>query len=344
MKKIKLLDKWVGNGNPSYIVAEIGTSFKNFKEAKRLIDSAVEINVDAIKFQTFEAETLTTKTNYFDMEATGKVSQYELFKDIELPKDLQLQIVKYANEQGITIFSAPSHMKDIDFMEKMDLPFYKIGSDLACHIPLLKKIAKLGKPIILSTGMCKMEEIRESVNAILSTKNEQIILLHCVSDYPSKVEETNLNAMLAMKKEFDFPVGFSDHSVGILTSLAAVALGANMIERHLRDESNSTNPDDAHALTKDEFKKMIISFRQIEISKGTGEKLPSESEKNNLLSNRVSIISMSDIPVGSIITKEMIDIRRPGTGIPPKYYEDIIGKKTVRDVKKEHPISLDDIE
>ena len=179
---VRLGDKIVGDGNPCYFVGEIGGLFKNFDEAKRLIDSAIEIGIDAIKFQTLEAETITTKNNYFHLGVTGEISQYEFFKKFEPPKELQRQIVKYANDKGIMIFSAPSHIKDLEIMKEMDLSIYKIGSDLACHIPLLKEVAKIGKPIILSTGMCNMDEVNESVNAILSTGNEQLILLHCVSE------------------------------------------------------------------------------------------------------------------------------------------------------------------
>ena len=344
MKKIKLGNKWVGDGYSCYTVAEIGGLYKNFEEAKRLIDSAIEIEIDAIKLQTFEAETMTTKTNFFDMEATGKISQYDLFKKLQIPKELQLKIVKYANDHNITIFSAPSHMKDLELMREMQLPIYKIGADLACHIPLLKEVAKFGKPIILSTGMCNLDEVRNSVNAILSTGNEQLILLHCVSDYPAKLEEANLNAIQTMKTEFDLPVGFSDHTPGILTTLAAVIMGANIIERHFRHIENSSAPDDIHSLTKIEFKDLITSIRNVEKARGTGQKVPSTSEQKNLLSNRVSIVALQNIPRGEIITTESIDIRRPGIGIQPIHFENVLGKRAKIDIISEQPITWDLIE
>ena len=259
MKHVELDGKLVGNGKPCYFVAEIGSMFSNFEEAKRLIDSAIEIGIDAVKFQTFEANTITTKNNLFDMENTGKISQYDLFKKCEISKELQIEVVNYANNKGITVFSAPSHIKDLDIMKKMDIPIYKIGSDLACHTPLLKEVANIGKPIILSTGMCTLEEIRTSVETILSTGNEKLIILHCVSDYPNKPEETNLNAILTLKKEFDLPVGFSDHNIGWSISFGAVSMGANMIERHFRDPNNNSAPDDIVALDKDQFSSLIKS-------------------------------------------------------------------------------------
>jgi len=339
LKKIKLGKKFVGDGFPCFTIAEIGGLFQNFEEAKRLIDSAMEIGIDGIKFQTLEADTITTKNNYFDMKATGKISQHEIFKQFEPSKELQTQIVKYANDCGATIFSAPSHIHDLEFMQKLDLPIYKIGSDLACHIPLLKKVAELHKPIILSTGMCTMEEVRNSVNAILETGNDQLMLLHCVSDYPTKPEEANLNSILTMKREFNLPVGFSDHVPGIIISVAAVTLGANLIERHFRHPENSPSPDDAVALTKEEYCNLIDSIRLIEKSKGSGEKIPSTSEQKNLLTNRVSIIALKNIPKGTVVTDDLIDIRRPGTGIQPIYFESVIGKKAKMDINKEEPLT-----
>ena len=339
MKKIKLGKKFVGDGFPCFTIAEIGGLFQNFEEAKRLIDSAMEIGIDGIKFQTLEADTITTKKNYFDMKATGKISQHEIFKQFEPSKELQTQIVKYANDCGATIFSAPSHMHDLEFMQKLNLPIYKIGSDLACHIPLLKKIAELNKPIILSTGMCTLDEVRNSVNTILETGNDQLMLLHCVSDYPTKPEEANLNSILTMKREFNLPVGFSDHVPGIIISVAAVTLGANLIERHFRHPENSPSPDDAVALTKEEYCNLIDSIRLVEKSKGSGEKIPSTSEQKNLLTNRVSIIALKNIPKGTVVTDDLIDIRRPGTGIQPIYFESVIGKKAKMDINKEEPLT-----
>ena len=344
MKSIELDGKLIGDGQPCYFIAEIGSLFKNFEEAKRLVDSAIEIGIDAVKFQTFEADTITTKNNLFNMKNTGKISQYELFKKCEISKELQIEVTNYANKKGITIFSAPSHIKDLDIMKKMNLPIYKIGSDLACHIPLLKEVGKIGKPIILSTGMCSLEEIKNSVDAILSTGNNQLIILHCVSDYPNKPEETNLNAILTLKKEFDLPVGLSDHNIGWSISFGAISMGANLIERHFKDPSNASAPDDIVALDKEQFSSLIESTRLIEKAKGNGIKIPTNSEKKNAITNRVSIISLKEIQVNQVITKDMIDIRRPGMGIPPSYFNKIIGKKAKIRIDKETPLSFDMID
>ena len=336
MKNVKLVDKWVGDGFPCYSIAEIGGSFQNFDEAKRLIDSAVEINVDAIKFQTLEAETITTKNNFFDMEATGKISQYEIFKKFELSKNIQQSVVNYAKDMGKIVFTAPSHIKDLKTIQELDVPIIKIGSDLACHIPLLREVASTGKPIILSTGMCNLKEVRDSVNSIIESNNEQIILMHCVSNYPSKFNELNLKVISKMKEEFDLPVGFSDHTPGLLSTLTSVSLGANIIERHFRDINNKPSPDDIHALTKNEFLELTTSIKQIEMTLGNGEKNPTSSETKNRITNRVSIVVLKEIKKGEKISKEMLDIRRPGNGIQPIHFDDIIGKIAKVDIPKEH--------
>lgn len=342
MKNIKLGNKWIGDEYPCYIVAEIGTAYRNFEEAKKLIDSAVEIGVDAIKLQTFEAETITTKNNFLDLEETGFVSQYELFKNLEIPKDEQLKIVQYANEKNIEIFSAPSHMNDLKILKQMNLQFYKIGSDLACHIPLLTEIGSLGKPVIISTGMCDMNDVEEAISTIQKTGNDEIIIMHCVSDYPSKPEDANLSVMLNLKEKFKIPVGYSDHSVDILTCLAATAMGANIIEKHLRHTENTPSPDDMHSLTVDEFKKLVNDVRYFEKTIGDGIKKPTSSELKNRPVSRVSIIATSDIPKDAQITLDVVDVRRPGTGIPPKYLGDIIGKTVIREIKKDQPLNFDD--
>ena len=340
----KIGSKTIGDSFPCYCIAEIGSLFKTFDEAKLLIDNAIQIGLDAVKFQTYEAKTISTRNNQFDMDVTGNISQYDFFKEFEPSKKIQRQIVDYGNKKNLTIFSAPSHEKDLEIMEELNLPVYKIGSDLACHIPLLKKIAKLKKPIILSTGMCTMDEVKTSVDSILNEGNDQIALLHCVSDYPAKPEESNLQSIIEMKNEFNLPVGFSDHCIGIDISFASVVMGSNILERHFRDSLNHSYPDDIHALSKDEYHKLINSIRNFEKAKGDGVKAPSVSEQHNLENNRVSIIVMKDISSGTVIDSDMLDIRRPGSGLQPKYFETVLGKKTTRDIPKNTPLLSDMLE
>lgn len=344
MKNVNIDGQLVGDGHPVYFIAEIGGSYTTFEEARALIDAAKRIAINAVKFQTFEAETITTKKIFFDMENTGYVSQYDLFKKLEPNKDVQRAITKYSRDMGMTIFSAPSHIKDLDLMEELNLPAYKIGSDLACHLPLLKEVGKTRKPVILSTGMCTLDEVKEAVEAILSTGNDKIALFHCVSDYPTKIEEVNLKAIRTLKQTFPFPVGYSDHTIGIDITFASIAMGANLIEKHFTLDKKISRPDNMLSLLPDEYKILIEKARMMESAMGTGVKEPSKSEKKNLKTNRVSIIALKEIPKEHVINEDMLDIRRPGNGLAPKYWEKIIGKKVNRTVGPEEPLQDDYIE
>ncbi len=344
MKSVKLFSEFVGDGHPCYIIAEIGNSFKNFQQAKRLIDSAKKIGVNAVKFQTWDAETVTTKKNFFDMEATGHISQYEFHKKIQISEELQKKIMKYAKERKIVMFSAPSHIKDLELMEKINVPIYKIGSDLACHIPLLKKVAKFDKPIILSTGMCTIDEVQNSVSAIYNEGNEKLILLHCIANYPAQISESNLEVINTMKKEFGIPVGFSDHTKGILIPTSAAVMGANIIEKHMKHPVNPSFPDNPHSLTPSEFLELIKSIRLIESAKGSGKKIPTKSEQKNLKNNRVSIVTLEKILKGTKISRYMIDIKRPGSGIQPIYWNEVIKKIAKKDIDNEIPLQWNMLE
>ncbi len=341
MRKVNLNKKIIGIDEPVYFITEIAGNFCDFEQGKIIIDSAISAGCDCIKFQTFEAETVTTKKNMFDMDSVRKVQQYQLLKDYQCPKTLQKEIMSYCKQRNILAFSAPSHIKDIDFMEEIGNPIYKIGSDLACHLPVLKIIARLGKPIILSTGMCTLEEVRRSVDVILDQGNDQLILMHCVSDYPAKYNEVNLNAIKTMQNEFKLPVGYSDHTIGPEMSLAAVAMGAHIIERHFKHSANKQGPDAILSSDEKEMKYIISTTRKIEQAKGDGIKKPSKSEYENRIRNRVSICSLQDIPKNTVITKEMVDIRRPGYGIQPRFFEQIIGRTAKKDIPVDEPITWD---
>lgn len=329
----------ISNSSPTYFIAEIGGNFQNFEMAKRLIDNAKEAGVNAVKFQTLEAETITTKNNLIGFNDEEKASQYENFLAAETPKELQIDIVKYAKEVGLTVFSAPSHMKDVEFMEAhLDIPIYKIGSDLATHIPLLVEVAKIGKPIILSTGLSFLEEVRESVEAIFDTRFSDLILLHCISNYPAQYNEINLKAIQTLKKEFGCIVGYSDHTLDIEISLAATLLGAKVIERHFTYDKTLKGPDHILSSTKDEFKRLINYVRNIETAMGDGVKKPSANEMLCRDTNMVSIIVMEDLEKGDILTPDVLDIRRPGSGIKAGMLDKVVGKKVTQRITQETPL------
>ena len=218
----------------TYIIAEIGGNFRDFNEAKKLIDYAKQSGVDAVKIQTFKAETTASKNAFFDMENTGKVSQYEIFKKYEVDFDLHKQIAQYSKKQNLEFFSTPSHESDVDMLEKLNVNIHKIGSDDAANLPFLKYVAKTNKIIIHSTGMCTLDEVREAVETIKSQNNNKIALLHCTSCYPTHPKDANINVVKTMINSFpEIPIGYSDHTLDANASCLAVAFGANIIEKAL---------------------------------------------------------------------------------------------------------------
>jgi len=338
MRSVKIRDATIGDNNPVYIIAEIGGNFLNFKEATRLIDLAIEVGADAVKLQTYRAETIASKSAVYDMPNTGHANQFELFKKYEIDFELHKEIWDYCREKEICVFSTPSHISDVELLEKLDCPVYKIGSDDAVNIPFLEEVASIGKPIILSTGMCTMNEVRESVSAILGKGNAEIILLHCVTNYPADPAHTNLRCIPAMKAEFGLPIGYSDHTIGIACCIGAAAIGANVLEKHFTYDKNAEGPDHMLSADTEEMRQIIYNVRTIETAMGDGVKRPSEGEKTTRINNRKSIVSVQAIPRGKDITSDMIAIKRPGFGIEPKFFQEVIGRTAKIDIKTEEPI------
>ncbi|MFX0137541.1 MAG: N-acetylneuraminate synthase family protein [Candidatus Hodarchaeota archaeon] len=341
MRSIKIRDAIIGDNNPVYIIAEIGGNFLNFKEAKRLIDLAIDVGANAVKLQTYKAETIASKSAVYDMPNTGHANQFELFKKYEVDFQLHKEIWDYCHEKGICVFSTPSHITDVELLEKLDCPAYKIGSDDAVNIPFLEEVASIGKPIILSTGMCTMNEVRESVSVIVGKGNENIILLHCVTNYPAEPVHINLKCIPAMKAEFDIPIGYSDHTIGIACCIGAAAIGANVLEKHFTHDKNAEGPDHMLSADPEEMRQIIENVRNIENAMGDGVKRPSDGEKTTRINNRKSIVTVRTIPKGTIITKDMIAIKRPGFGIQPKFFPEVVGRMTKTDIKAEEPVLWD---
>jgi len=338
MYSIKIEDKLIGDGNPAYIIAEIGGNFLNIEEAVHLIDLAVSTGVDAVKLQTYRAETISSKSAMYDMPNTGNANQFNLFKKYEIGFALHKEIWDYYRNKGICVFSTPSHISDIELLEKLDCVAYKIGSDDAVNIPFLEEVASVGKPILLSTGMCTMNEVRESVSAILGKGNSDLILLHCVTNYPADVKDSNLQCIRTMRKEFGLPVGFSDHTTGTACCIGAAAMGANVIEKHFTYDKNADGPDHILSANPDEMRQIVESVRVIEKAMGDGIKKPAKGEKTTRINNRKSIVSVQAIPEGAVITKNMIAIKRPGYGVEPRFYQQIIGRTAKTDIKAEEPV------
>ena len=333
------------NRNHTYIVAEIGGNFTDYDTAVMLIDQAKESGVDAVKLQTYRANTISSKQAMFDMENTGVVSQTEYFKKFELNEEMHQKVYAYAKEKGLDIFSTPSHMTDVDMLERLHTDVYKIGADDVTNIPFLRNIAKLNKPIMLSTGMSTLEEVKDAVNAILEEGNSKITIMHVVSLYPTAPQYVNLEAINTLKREFpQFTIGYSDHTLGVDSCIFAAVMGAKVIEKHFTYDKNADGPDHMLSATQDEMKMLVDKVRLYEQMKGNGIKMPMGDEVKNRRNNRKSIVCVHDIKRGETITEDDIDIKRPGFGIMPKYRELLIGKKAVRDIEADTLLQWADVE
>lgn len=327
-----------------YIIAEIGGNFTTFEQAMRLIDAAAACGVDAVKLQTYRADTITSKKAIFDMENTGVVSQYDLFKKYEVDGALHKKVFDYAGSKGLDWFSTPSHESDVDLLEGLGVSAYKVGSDDAVNLPFLRCIARKNKPIILATGMCTMEDVRGSVAAILEEGNDKIILLHAITSYPTHPENVNLGAMQSMMREFPgIPVGYSDHTVGATACIAAAVMGAAVVEKHFTYDKGAEGPDHMLSADPQEMKQIVDAIRAFELMKGDGIKRPAESEKTTRINNRKSVVLVKAVKKGEAITKAHIDVKRPGYGIEPKYFEQVLGRRANKDLEPEDVLKWEDL-
>jgi N-acetylneuraminate synthase/N,N'-diacetyllegionaminate synthase len=325
-------------GQPAFVIAEAGVNHNGSLDlAFQLVDAAIAAGADAVKFQTFIAsEVLTTEAAKADYQKTTtgeQESQLEMVKRLELSFGDFRKLKIYCDDQGITFLSTPFDFKSVDFLEGLGVVAFKISSgDLTNH-PLLRHVAAKGRPVILSTGMSDMNEVREALAVIQAAGNNDVILLQCVTNYPAAAEDINLRAMLSMQSAFDVNVGYSDHTLGIEVALAAVALGACVIEKHFTLDKNFAGPDHRASLEPHEFKAMVDGIRKVEASLGNGQKVPAASEASNAAVARRSIVAARDIGMGTLITSAEIAFKRPGTGLPPRMADQVLGKTARVDVK-----------
>jgi len=342
---LKIQDRIIGAGQPAYIIAEMsGNHAGSLENAIDIIHAAKEAGADCIKIQTYTADTLTIDCDneYFHIDnGTWKGENlYQLYKKAYTPWDWQPVLYEEAKKVGIDFFSTPFDNSSVDFLEEMGVEFYKIASFELVDTPLLKYVASKNKPIIMSTGMSTLEEISEAVDAIRSTGNNQIALLRCASAYPAITDQMNLRTMIDMGERFGVPIGLSDHSLGSVGAVTAVSLGANIIEKHFCISREIENPDSSFSMEKEEFAQMVKDIRQAERALGTISYGPSSQEKDNIKFRR-SIFCVKDIKEGETITEENIRIIRPGYGMAPKYYYDVLGKKAKCDIKRGTPLKED---
>ena len=320
------------SANKVFIIAEAGVNHNGSIElAYKLIDIAVEAGADAVKFQTFKAENLVTKSadkaDYQKQTTDESESQFEMIKKLELDIDIHKKLIKYCNEKDIMFLSTPFDHDSIDLLNKLGLKIFKIPSGEITNLPYLRHIGSLVKQVILSTGMSTLQEVYDALAILVDagTKKENITVLHANTMYPTPMEDVNLNAMLTIQKEFDISVGYSDHTLGIEVDIAAVAMGASIIEKHFTLNKAMEGPDHKASLEPEELKAMVSAIRNIEKALGSNEKILSPSEEVNLNIARKSIVASCPIRKGELLSEKNISTKRPGTGISPMKWDEIIG-------------------
>jgi N,N'-diacetyllegionaminate synthase len=329
------------------IISEAGVNHNgDLSLAKQLIDVAADAKSDYVKFQTFTADELvsknTEKADYQKAQTQSSESHYEMIKKLELDFESHLELIKYCNKRKIKFLSTPFDIKSIDLLLKLNLDYLKIPSGEITNYPYLKYIASTQKPIIMSSGMATQNEIEMAINTLTDNglKLNQLSLMHCNTEYPTPFEDVNLFAMKTLKEKFDVPVGYSDHTSGIEVPIAAVALGANIIEKHFTLDRSLPGPDHAASLEPNELKTMIEKIRNIESSLGESVKKPSKSELKNIPIARKSIVAKLNIKKGDSFSKNNITTKRPGLGLSPMEWNNVIGKKAKKDFKADDLVEL----
>lgn len=327
-----------------YIIAEAGVNHNgSFELACKMIDVAKTAGVDCIKFQTFKSKNLVstnTRKAEYQVCTTGDGTQLDMLQKLELSYEEFRKLKQYCDHVGICFLSTPFDFESIDFLNSIGIPFWKIPSGEVTNFPYLVAIAKTKKPVVMSTGMCNMEEIRMAIDVLRDNGSANIKLLHCNTEYPTPFEDVNLRAMLTMKELFGLEVGYSDHTKGIEIPIAAVALGASVIEKHFTLNCNMPGPDHKASVEPNELTSMVSSIRNVEKSLGTGNKIPSPSEIKNITVARKSIVAKKRIKAGDFLTEENITVKRPGTGVSPMNWIRVIGTKAIRDFEKDELIEL----
>lgn len=332
--------------NKTLIIAEAGVNHNgDIDLAKKLIDAAAEADVDYVKFQTFKAIDLASKNAekaIYQKENTKNTSESQLtmLKKLELTKEMHLELIDYCRDKGIKFLSTGFDLDSISFLNELGMDFFKVPSGEITNLPYLRKVGSLGKPIVLSTGMADINEIGEALEVLRDSGAElsNITVLHCNTEYPTPMKDVNLKAMNTIGKKFEAAIGYSDHTLGIEVPIAAVAMGATVIEKHFTLDRNMEGPDHKASLEPDELKEMVKAIRNIESALGHGRKEPSESEKKNKTIARKSIVALKPIKKGEFFTNENITVKRPGNGISPMQWNKVLGKKATKDYEQDQLI------
>lgn len=339
----------VGAGEPVFVIAEAGVNHNgDLGIAKRLVDVAADAGADAVKFQSFKAELVVSgdaPMAEYQRETVGDAqSQIAMLRPLQLSYEQHIVLCEYCTARGILFLSSPFDEGSVDMLDEMGMPAFKVASGEINNWPLLRRIAGKGKPIIMSTGMADMGEVEAALRIIRDSGNDNIVLLHCVSNYPADPADANLRAMSAMERAFDLPVGYSDHTAGVDVSLAAVALGACVIEKHFTLDKGMPGPDHAMSIDPAELKQLVSGVRTVTAALGSGTKeiRPSELIMRDIV--RRSIVPTRNLDVGDVLEASLLKAVRPGTGLPPEMLDQVIGRRVKRPVRADQMLSLEDLE
>lgn len=331
MKKVRIGDRWVGEGEPTFVIAEVGSNHdRKLEQAEKMIDIASEAGADAVKFQIFSAESLYSKLD----------PRFAVVKEFELPQEWIGKLSEHAEKRDIVFLATPFDKEAIDLLFGIGVPAYKWASPEIANSFLLEYAAAKKKPMIISTGMCDLADIQRAVDMVYATGNHDVILLHCSSLYPAKPHQVNLRAMETMRNAFHLPVGLSDHTESLAIPAAAVALGASVIEKHFTLSRTLKGPDHPYSLEPDELKQMVRNIREVEQSMGSAVKKLLAGAENPAL-NRTGIIAKIDISKGAAISRDMLTVKRSPHGIEPEHMNVVVGRLAKREIRSDEPVSWD---
>ena len=340
MPSMSIAGRRISQDDPPYIIAELSANHNGKLEtALRIVEEAKKAGADAVKLQTYRPDTITLDSDSEDFRIHGGLwdgrTLYELYEEAHMPWEWHKPLFDHARNLGITIFSSPFDTTAVDLLEDLNTPAYKIASFEAVDIPLIEYVASTGKPMIISTGMADADEIQEAISAAKGAGCNELAVLHCVSGYPAPAADYNLRTIQDMVDRFQIVAGLSDHTLGNSTAIASIAMGASIIEKHFTLNKDDIGPDHAASLEPEELKNMIGGIRNIQDALGDGEKKPTNIEIQNMEAARKSIVTKTEIKRGDVFSEENLTTKRPGTGISPMLWDKYIGKKSMKDYKKD---------
>jgi N-acetylneuraminate synthase len=343
------MDRMVKNAQRCFIIAEAGVNHNgDLQLAKQLVQAAARAGADAVKFQTFQAAHLVTADApqaAYQARNTGVAeSQFDMLKRLELPLEDFAELNRFSQAEGIMFMSTAFDEDSADYLAGLGMSIFKIPSGELTNIPLLQHIARFGKPMIVSTGMATIEEIKAAVDSIQAVGNDDITVLHCVTDYPTPPDQVNLRAMHVIQEALQVPVGYSDHTMGIDASVIAVAAGAKVIEKHFTLDCNLPGPDHKASLEPADLAEMVRGIRRVEVLLGCGKKQPNEAELAVAKIVRRSVVARRLIPAGTVLDTATLTLRRPGTGIPPAKFDELLGRRVKRDIAAGSMVQWEDVE